>query len=569
MSLVNQSTLSSSPIQRGALHFDLPIAQRLMLGFLATAIIAGIVAGAISLQRLQSLHRQSSFYQSLLNTKTQLTVGSNLLELMNNKTHNVLDDLTTLPVISQETLRDDKIALQGLTDRYDQLLHSYVAQDLLENNPDQVALLQESNHDAQVTQQKGLVESALRTWSYYKKAQEQFIGAVNKNDLTSAAAIERLQEERLNDDAQSAMRALIRFNEALSRSVLDAVGIEERYQLVTTVIGITFAFISIALVGLFISNTLVNRLKQLRHITRAVEEGKVDRRLKVVGRDEIADISASVNAMLEIIASEQEIMTAAELKDQFIASVSHELRNPLAGVYGWLEILYEHLGELDNATQANFLDKAINGCQELMHLIDSVLDSTQIGKQVQPPQLVNVAVVDAVHMVIDQFNPYEMASYQLHIDVAPDIVVQADPHYVRQILRNLLSNALKYSPKHSSISIRALNAEQDGAILISVKDTGPGIPPEQAAQLFQKFVRLPRDKAGGIRGTGLGLYICKQLVEVMNGHIWVDSSGRPGEGSCFSFTLPKASHIPNAAYDADGPTPGLSAEAGESNYSLA
>ena len=122
--------------------------------------------------------------------------------------------------------------------------------------------------------------------------------------------------------------------------------------------------------------------------------------------------------------------------------------------------------------------------------------------------------------------------------------MQANKQYFRQILRNVLSNAFKYAPTGTEVIISAepyeAVAPAGGAvsqICIRVKDTGPGIPPDELPNLFGQFVRLERDLSGPVRGSGLGLYISKQMVESMGGRIWAESAGVPGQGSCFSFTV--------------------------------
>jgi len=136
--------------------------------------------------------------------------------------------------------------------------------------------------------------------------------------------------------------------------------------------------------------------------------------------------------------------------------------------------------------------------------------------------------------------------------------VLADKQYVRQVLLNLLSNAFKYSPKHTAVEVSAqmydnatANECAQSLVCISVKDTGLGIPPSEVPALFGKFVRLKRDLVGSVRGTGLGLYISKQLVEAMGGNIWVESTSIAGQGSRFSFTLPFA--VPGAV-EQENPT---------------
>jgi signal transduction histidine kinase len=139
-------------------------------------------------------------------------------------------------------------------------------------------------------------------------------------------------------------------------------------------------------------------------------------------------------------------------------------------------------------------------------------------------------------------------------------MVRADRQFLHQILVNLLSNAFKYTPGGTTITISAepyVPAPENGTretapkVLVCVQDAGPGIPPEDIPLLFGKFVRLKRDMVGSVRGTGLGLYICKQMVENMGGRIWVESTGIPGEGSRFCFTLDAP--IPSQANESDAP----------------
>lgn len=546
------------------LLFDLPIRQRLILGFLLAALIAGLLAGGTALTHVQSLHQQSDFYQELLQTKTTLAKGNDLLELMDIQMHEILTLAANNP-ISLETLQDDETQLHNLIANYDNLLRNYSKQDLLRNHPNQISLLSQAHQDTLVTTQVALANSALRTWTVFEKVQVEILNGIqpadnnNTQDILNGTNLEHLQGEPMFSDTQSAMLALIRFNDKISQSARDAVTVEESNQIPTTTIGIVLAIISIALIGLFISNTVVYRLKQLRQITKAVEQGEVNNRLRVTGRDEIADISASVNAMLEIIASEQEIKVASELKDQFIASISHELRNPLTNVFGWLEILIDYDQELDAETRMRFLSRAMYGCQELMQIVYSVLDATRVGRGMVPVQLENVPLSPLVQSVIDNMNPRTTETYHINTILPEDFVALADPQYVRQILHNLLSNACKYSPKESTVTVSIQRSSQQipesassetNNLYICVKDNGPGIPPQEIPKLFQKFARLTRDKS--IHGTGLGLYLCKQLIEAMGGRIWIESTGIAGEGSSFFFTLPEVSLITDSS-ETDNP----------------
>lgn len=234
-----------------------------------------------------------------------------------------------------------------------------------------------------------------------------------------------------------------------------------------------------------------------------------------------------------------------QLKDQILLDVSHELRTPLTEVYGYLELLTEYQGQVDEVTQMTFLKRAIGGCEELQMLVNDVLETVRTDNQPQVPHLQEISVKQAVKEVLDLFDLRTVQSYQVQIVIPEPLMVKADPQYLRRILRNLISNAFKYTPPHTALLISAahiidtpVGTPSSPSICISVKDSGPGIPPDDISLLFQKFGRLNRDASGSVRGVGLGLYICKRLVESMDGYIWVESSGIAGQGSRFCFTLP-------------------------------
>ncbi len=258
-----------------------------------------------------------------------------------------------------------------------------------------------------------------------------------------------------------------------------------------------------------------------------------------------------------------------EMKDQFVLNVSHELRTPLTQVYGYLELLETYHNTLTSDKQVEYIRKATQGCEALMPLIDTILDAARTGSHTIYPQVQELLVTDLVHEVLEQFEPlqrqdhpvsrrrvlrrpskitFEPLQRQDHpisLEITEGLVVQADRQFVCQVLRNLLQNAFKYTPLHTTVRVVATRYDpftqhpgSSSQVCICVQDTGPGIPPEDIPLLFGKFVRLKRDLAGSVRGTGLGLYISKQLVEAMGGSIWVESSGIAGQGSRFCFTLP-------------------------------
>jgi len=236
-------------------------------------------------------------------------------------------------------------------------------------------------------------------------------------------------------------------------------------------------------------------------------------------------------------------------KDQFILNVNHELRTPLTAISGYIELLLEHNEHLDAEARTRFLKYAMDGCDDLQKLISNVLDALRIDGGDEHSSLQAFSVLQAVREVLKHTDPRWLHSHRVYLDISEELVIVADEQYFRQVLCNLLSNALKYTPADTEVLVSAglyddaaQPSDSASQICIRVKDAGPGIPPDELSSLFNQFVRLKRDISGQVRGSGLGLYISKQMVEAMGGQIWAESAGIPGQGSCFCFTLP--AHVP-------------------------
>ena len=228
-----------------------------------------------------------------------------------------------------------------------------------------------------------------------------------------------------------------------------------------------------------------------------------------------------------------------ELKNQFILNVNHELRSPLTVVSGYLSLLLDKQKQFDQQAQQTYLKGAMRGCIELQSLTNDVLDSLIWSNDKELLKMEDVSIASVVSEVMEHFVSGEDHERRFYADISKQIIARGNVQCIRHVLRNLLSNACKYSPLDKPVTISATaSASLDSEVCVSVKDEGPGIPPDQISLLFGQFVRLKRDLAGSVRGSGLGLYISKNLVESMDGHIWVESAGITGEGSRFCFTLP-------------------------------
>jgi signal transduction histidine kinase len=227
-----------------------------------------------------------------------------------------------------------------------------------------------------------------------------------------------------------------------------------------------------------------------------------------------------------------------ELQEQFVQHVSHELRTPLAALGGFLELIKLYSDQMDPLQRTHTLNRTLANYEALVSLVNGVLDTVTVTGAFPLARCEGVAVRRVVQEVLAHLDPREVQAYTIRLQVAEQVMVWADPQSLSHVLQNLLSNVFKYVPTQTIISIEAAQPVPFAPVCLSVQDAGPGIPPDELPLLFEKFTRLKRDVDGSTPGTGLGLSICKHLVEAMNGRIWVESSGRSGEGSRFCITLP-------------------------------
>src|SRR5438132_915276 len=252
--------------------------------------------------------------------------------------------------------------------------------------------------------------------------------------------------------------------------------------------------------------------------------------------------AARENARLysELSATYERLSELDRLKDAFLTTASHELRTPLTIVQGYLELL----GEMENADpelRQAFLTNARRACDELVLLQANIMDASRIEFDKAALRRTSISLKEVCISVVDLFEPLILQEQRhVEIHVAASIQVWADEIRLKQILRNLFANALRYSPLQTPIFITAVEEPEQGFVRIEVIDRGFGVPPDKQEAIFERFVRLERDMHGTVRGSGLGLAITRQLVEAMHGTIALESSGVKGEGSTFSFTLPKS-----------------------------
>ncbi len=243
----------------------------------------------------------------------------------------------------------------------------------------------------------------------------------------------------------------------------------------------------------------------------------------------------------------QDVERANRMKSEFLARMSHELRTPLNAISGFADLLSEGSPGVLNSKQARFVQHIQNGAQHLLELIKDVLDLSKIEAGRVELSYRDFTVAGALAEVMATTDPLATArKIQIRSDVPGDVAVRADRVRFQQVLYNLLSNALKFTPEGGRVWIDA--AAAGGFVRISVADTGIGIAREEHGPIFEEFHQAGPPPEGVAQGTGLGLAITRRLVEQHGGRIWVESE--PGKGSRFSFTMPEgAVDIPSDSPD--------------------
>jgi PAS domain S-box-containing protein len=244
----------------------------------------------------------------------------------------------------------------------------------------------------------------------------------------------------------------------------------------------------------------------------------------------VSSIAAQAAIGIDNASLYEEAKVLNDKKDEFIGLASHELKTPLTSISAYLQIL--HRLET-NETSKRFVDKTMHQVKKLITLVNDLLDVSKIeaGKmQLATEEFEIKTVVENAIELIQESN----INYQIILESkVHGLKINGDPHRIEQVLINLLTNAIKYSPKANKVEVFLSYTKDE--VTIGVKDYGLGIAPDKLSQIFSRFFRIEGNDPG-ISGLGIGLYLTRQIVDRHNGKIWVESE--PGKGSTFWVTLP-------------------------------
>jgi two-component system, OmpR family, sensor histidine kinase BaeS len=286
------------------------------------------------------------------------------------------------------------------------------------------------------------------------------------------------------------------------------------------------ALAAAVIVSLALSSRIANPVSRLVHAARRVAAGHYAERVPVEGEGEIGELASAFNVMSASLEGTE------RRRLQLVGDVAHELRTPLTTLDGYLEGLQD--GVIEPTAETWDLLRRETG--RLMRLVGDLAELWRAEGRQLPLHIEVVEVDRLLPDVLDRFTPAAIErQLRLEKDIAPQTALLADRDRLIQILGNFLSNAIRHAPAGTAIRVAARREGAD--VLVSVADEGPGLSPEQQAQVFERFYRLDAARSRDEGGAGIGLSIARALAEAMDGRAWAESGG-PGRGSTFFVSLP-------------------------------
>jgi signal transduction histidine kinase len=278
------------------------------------------------------------------------------------------------------------------------------------------------------------------------------------------------------------------------------------------------------LLGMLVGSRLSRPLRDVGAAARRIARGDYDARIPRTGPEEIVSLADSFNQMAAALEEQERV------RREFIANAAHELRTPLTNLKGYLEALRDGVIPPDRPTFESLWDEA----ERLVRLSRS-LDTLAEGDAGRPVRLVEVDLSRAVRAAVDLATPSARAAgLAIELEAPATLPARGDPDSLAQVLANLLQNALRYTPAGGTITVRA--EPRPGDALVSVVNTGPGIPPDDLPHVFERFYRVEKSRDAARGGAGIGLAIVRQLVEAAGGRVGAESGGGQTR---FWFSLPR------------------------------
>jgi two-component system sensor histidine kinase GlrK len=478
----------------------LSIFRRLVIGY----VLILLLVAAANIYAIDQLRRFNDV------TRSMLTVDNRLLDI-----HKRLSD-----ALLAEMRAEKKLVLMrdyGLEEQVQ------AAQDRFTTNVQEALSIADTEQLVEVVtrigkdhlQYEGLVNQEV-TWLKEDRSYNRELYTAQK-ERTGNRLIEDLKG--LRDDIRLRTYAKIQgldFSVTRGRSI--ALGIIGA----TLLIGI--------IVSIIMTRTITKPLSALKRKTQELAGGHLGGTVTVSSPPEITELADAFNVM------STKLKEVDKIKSDFLSLMSHELRTPLTSIKEGTNLLLEGVGGKVTEKQKRLLSIIAEEDRRLLDLVNALLDLSKMEAGMMGYSFSQGDVRKVITRTLREVEPLAQAKrIQLEQDIADNLPdVSMDAERIRQAVRNLLSNAVKFTPKTGTIRIRT--RVNKGAVEVSVKDTGPGIPEEDLARVFDKYQQARNNHPGRRKGTGLGLAIVKHIIDAHGGRTWAESE--PGGGSTFTFALP-------------------------------
>jgi two-component system sensor histidine kinase GlrK len=480
----------------------LSIFSRLFLGYITIILILGAIS-AYTVLRLRQVNVEAGIIfkvdQRVVDLKQKL-VDSLLSHVGSEKKHVITGD----PIFLEQMVSGQK-TFEGYLSQVSLIAGASSSGDILARVGSEYArYLSLVNEEIELSK-----TNRPYSRSEYGHRKEEAVGQVLE-------ALKELENSYLND-----------IQERMNR-IQETAGSAERL----SVLMFAAAVLIVILGSLVSTRGITKPLKVLMAKTREISRGVFEGNLDIGSPREVAELAGAVNIMCE------KLKKVDTMKSGFFATMSHELRTPLASIKQGISLLRDGAGGPMPDKQKRLFVILSEETNRLIDLVNSLLELSKMEAGMMPFTFSKESIQSLIHRVVMEMTPLvEAKKIRIEVDTGGEDAIpplKLDRERILQALRNLLGNAVKFTPEEGRVTINA--CIKDRTMQFSIRDTGPGIPRENLETIFEKFHQSPGQAPGSMKGTGLGLAFVKHIITAHGGKVWAESE--PGQGTTFLFALP-------------------------------
>ncbi len=429
----------------------------------------------------------------------------------------------------EKKLSDSMLAQMGFERKYsivkDKALHDQylLASEDFKKNLDQALFF------SSTASQKNILQAIKKEYEGYNSVVTKEIELIKSNKPYNQRLFKEEKDKAIDQILEDLKNLAAISRQITSEKIkkLSEIGREARE--LTIFIAIA-ALAGALLISFFITRTITKPISRLIDKTREIAKGIFKEDLQISSPPEIKELSQAINSMCA------QLKALDQMKSDFFSMISHELRTPLTSIKVGSELLLQESGRQISESQKEILGILSRESQRLIDLVNSILDLAKMEAGVMVFQFKPTNIGPLIQQVVEEFKPLALGTgINLRLEDLTNLpLVKLDAEKIKQVVRNFIGNAIKFTPKGGQVTISAF--EKGGSLQVCVKDTGPGIPKESLPKIFEKFQQASLQKTSLMKGTGLGLAIAKQIILAHGGKIWAESEA--GQGSSFFFALP-------------------------------